>query len=335
MNEEFALASEAFHVLRDPSQRAEYDARLEAEAPDALGAVVDWVLAKGPDLWQGLRRGAVLKRLWSDRVYDFAFAGLPRLERFQQLEAPALVAVYSSMQRQTEALRASGRAFQQLCDGPLGEAYSCFVIDCSPLRRDRSNTCGFLSPAWRRVWRPHRRLAVIGSRIVALGAHPEAEAAKALDDSRDAVVLDVRRTEALAAFLHRNRGPPCRVVRLGEDYAPSRKLVALAHKFRKVAAFAEARASNGNIADALGVPRRFPAIVVAGKCPAPQVFHNEDQLNAWLDTYRHEPRDQFSRDHLSTLRSADLRRILASRGLRCLGCLEKDDFIATLLADAR
>lgn len=385
-NADFARASQAFEVLRDPQRRAEYDAQLAAELLNPVEAAVDWILAQSPYVRHGLsqlgRRWASaaailrspgristlgrealdwIRRHWlEDRPYEMAFAGMEQLHtRAQLARRPALVAVYSSRQRVSEELLASARRLKRVCTGEMRHELACFVVDCWPIKA--AEVCATLEPSrWARlVGRRHRLLLVLGKSVVDVGtaSRLEAEVSRALMASRKDVVLDLRRNDALGAFVSRP-GPDCKVLRLGDDYEPSRRFVALAHKYGHAAAFAEARASNVNLADALGIYRSFPTFVVllGGRLSPSAVFSTPDALQHWLQTYvgtrtdydddvddmwiRNSSRPQRSttkltRDRLEAMRASDLRQLLADRGLRCVGCLEKGDFISRILEGAK
>lgn len=384
-NEDFARASQAFEVLRDPQRRAEYDAQLAAELLNPVEAAMDWILAKSPHVrirlsqlgrqWASaaailrspervstLGREALdwMRRRWfEDRPYVVAFSGLEQLHTRAQLASrPALVAVYSSRQRVSKELLASARRLKRVCAGEMRHELACFAVDCWPIKA--AEACASLEPSlWARlVGRRHRLLLVIGKSVVDVGTAPhlETELSRALMATRNDVVLDLRRNDALAAFVSRP-GPDCRILRLGEDYEPSRRFVALAHKYGHAAAFAEARASNVNLADALGIYRSFPTFVVllGGRLSPSAVFSTPDALQHWLQTYvgtrasynddvedtwirnssRPSSTTKLTRRRLEAMRASDLRQLLADRGLRCVGCLEKGDLISRILESAK
>lgn len=430
VNAAFARATEAFEALRDPQRRAEYDMQLASDLMNPIGVLLDWAASKSPAIHRGMSKirrrfrehlrspgraakktlewGVAVASDWRkqrDRVHDIAFRGIERLESNSQLSQPVLLAVYSSSTwRLSDDLLDAGRDMRRACS--LVEGLKCLTLDCSPWARNTSDLCTRLTTSsWlERLWRGTQpaKLAVIGHEAVRLeansGSSLRAQAGRALMASRDRVVLDLRRRDALFAFLNRPAGPKCRVVHLADDYEPSKRLVALAHTFKSVAAFAEARASNRKLWDALfedyhdqdAAIYDFPKFLVLfareDNSPA-MIFDTTDELNDWLLAYQAAYDDEwdtrntssassssndhnnnnnnnrrkkndyrrdssssssssydrsaptegdalFTRQHLEAMRSTDLRRLLADRGLHCIGCLEKADFINRLLAEA-
>lgn len=368
VNAEFSRATEAYEVLRDERRRAEHDAQLAMVEDPIVGAFMDWV-ASSPtvvsSLWSTARTAA--RRSWQ-RTREMGGPGAAKallhvaskarhawLEdrvgvlfpqpRLASLVSPALVAVYSSAVGPSRDHEDYALAFARLC--ARVPEFDCFALDCSLLRRNP--LCAKLAAltesdaGWKRVYRRVRRrpstarpLAVLGDYAVELDG--EADAVNALMAASP--VSDLRRIDSLRAFLktpaHRH------VVLLADDYDPSRRLAAVAIRFASDnILFAEARAKNTRLAATLGRTPEFPTLlVVAPDGVSLAAFDEYADLEDWLaDDVENRPTINASstgpsRDDLEAMRASELRRLLFDKGLTCMGCVEKADFVARLLEDA-
>ncbi|KAJ8598472.1 hypothetical protein CTAYLR_010112 [Chrysophaeum taylorii] len=311
--------------------------------------------------------------LRDDRVFrPFGAVGVQRLASASQLEGPALVAVYSSAGRVTQEVEDYARTFGRAC-ASLSGPFDCFALDCSLLSRRTSDLCDRLARATlntsRTDWATRARAFLVKAKprplVIVAGDVCELPrdvkrarlgAIDALMRTRPHRVTDLRRVEALNAFLERPAPTPYRVVLLSDSYDDSRDLVGLAHRFSDVAAFAEARASNRRLWDTLlsFLAYDFPKFVVLGSPDQPPlaIFDDPPPLADWLRAHRRAEDDSsfttttsssssssfkanysvpLSRTDLEAMRSRDLRRLLQDRGL--LVDLAEDARGFTVLAD--